>query len=131
VRPTYKSTAKPRRRGVRPTYKSTTKLPILPTLNSSVCDRYVTPFCIRAQYGIPEGVKAAPGNALGIFETLNDHYNKADLDAYFSNVYPCVSRHACNSSGRRLTWTVPFRTEPTPRNSPSTGPLGPHGRLIK
>lgn len=42
----------------------------LPPLNSSVCDIYVTQECIRTQYGIPKGDKAAPGNELGIFESL-------------------------------------------------------------
>lgn len=42
----------------------------LPPLNSSVCDSYVTQQCIRTQYSIPKGDKAAPGNELGIFESL-------------------------------------------------------------
>lgn len=43
---------------------------------------------IQAQYGLPEGTTAIPGNELGIFESLNDHYVKEDLDAYFSTIYP-------------------------------------------
>lgn len=43
---------------------------------------------IKAQYGLPEGTTATPGNELGIFESLNDHYVKEDMDAYFSNIYP-------------------------------------------
>lgn len=60
----------------------------LPPLNSSVCDTYVTQECIRTQYGIPKGDKAAPGNELGVFESLGDHYGKDDLDAYWSTLYP-------------------------------------------
>lgn len=48
----------------------------LPPLNSSVCDTYVTQECIRTQYSIPKGDKAAEGNELGIFESLGTvaHY---------------------------------------------------------
>ncbi|KAL1840747.1 hypothetical protein VTK73DRAFT_3682 [Phialemonium thermophilum] len=60
----------------------------LPPLNSSVCDTYVTPQCIRTQYKVPKGRKAAAGNELGIFESLNDHYSKEDLDAYWAALYP-------------------------------------------
>ncbi|KAM7215665.1 alkaline serine protease [Rhypophila decipiens] len=66
------------------------RLPTLPPLNTSVCDLYVSPACIREQYRIPEGSRASPGNELGIFESLNDHYSKQDLDEYFSNVYPQI-----------------------------------------
>lgn len=48
----------------------------LPPLNSSACDTYVTQECIRTQYQIPKGDKAAEGNELGIFESLG--------------TYPCV-----------------------------------------
>ncbi|KAK3314311.1 alkaline serine protease [Apodospora peruviana] len=65
-------------------------LPTLPPLNSSVCDKYVTPECIRAIYSVPEGTKASPGNELGVFESLGDHYSKQDLDDYWSNVYPKI-----------------------------------------
>ncbi len=41
-----------------------------------------------AQYSIPKGTKAAPGNELGIFESLNDHYSKDDLDVFFTTLYP-------------------------------------------
>lgn len=62
----------------------------LPPLNSSVCDKYVTQECIRTQYNISKGDKAAPGNELGIFEALGDHYSKADLDAYWNTLYPDI-----------------------------------------
>ncbi|KAK0625146.1 alkaline serine protease [Bombardia bombarda] len=65
-------------------------LPTLPPLNSTACNKYVTPDCIRAQYDVPEGSTATPGNELGVFESLNDHYSKEDLDAYWSNVYPKI-----------------------------------------
>lgn len=40
----------------------------------------------QVQYEIPLGSKAAPGNKLGIFESDDDHYSKADLDVYWSNL---------------------------------------------
>ncbi|KAK3319647.1 alkaline serine protease [Cercophora scortea] len=87
--------ARLKKRGVVPTYTglvpiSEKKLPGLPQLNSSVCNLYVTPECIRTQYTVPEGKTAAPGNELGIFESLNDHYSKDDLDGYFSKIYPKI-----------------------------------------
>ena len=60
----------------------------LPPLNITNCDSYVTNQCIRNQYRIPKGDKAAPGNELGIFESLNDHYSQEDLDVYWSTLYP-------------------------------------------
>lgn len=56
------------------------------------CDFYVTDICIRAQYNIPNNTLAAPGNELGIFESLNDHYSKLDLDVYFSTLYPYIPK---------------------------------------
>lgn len=60
----------------------------LPPLNSSNCDSYVTQECIRTQYSIPKGDKAAEGNELGVFESLGDHYSQDDLDVYWSTLYP-------------------------------------------
>jgi tripeptidyl-peptidase-1 len=40
------------------------------------------------QYNIPNATKAAPGNQLGIFESLDVHYSRVDLDIYFSTLYP-------------------------------------------
>jgi tripeptidyl-peptidase-1 len=37
---------------------------------------------------VPEGTTAAAGNELGIFENLNDHYRRDDLDTYLRTVYP-------------------------------------------
>ena len=61
-----------------------------PPLNSSACDTYLTVACIRAQYNIPNNTLAAAGNELGIFEGLDDHYSKADLDTFFANLYPYI-----------------------------------------
>jgi tripeptidyl-peptidase-1 len=59
-----------------------------PPLNSSACDVYVTASCIRAQYTIPNNTLASPGNELGLFEGLNDHYSKECLDTFFSALHP-------------------------------------------
>ncbi|KAK1766642.1 alkaline serine protease [Phialemonium atrogriseum] len=64
------------------------KLPNLPQLNSSVCHQYVTNECIRKHYRVPKGTTAAKGNELGIFESLNDHYSKDDLDVFWANLFP-------------------------------------------
>lgn len=40
-----------------------------------------------AMYNITQGKHAAPGNKLGIFEDLNDHYSQADLNSFFASVY--------------------------------------------
>jgi tripeptidyl-peptidase-1 len=40
------------------------------------------------QYDIPDATTAAPGNKLGIFESLDVHYSRKDLDIYFSTLYP-------------------------------------------
>ena len=82
-----------------------TKLPGFPHPNSSDCDVYVTRDCTRGmyargllkhvsnrhysvQYSIPDSTTAAPGNELGIFESLDVHYSRKDLDIYFSTLYP-------------------------------------------
>ncbi|KAF3768143.1 subtilisin-like protein [Cryphonectria parasitica EP155] len=54
------------------------------------CDTLVTTDCIRAQYSIPNNTLAAPGNELGIFESLDDHYGKYDLDVFFSTLHPYI-----------------------------------------
>ncbi|KAK3357858.1 peptidase S8/S53 domain-containing protein [Lasiosphaeria hispida] len=59
----------------------------LPLLNSTACDYYLTTACIRAQYQIPNNTVAAPGNELGIFASLNDHYSRANLDTFFTTLY--------------------------------------------
>ncbi|PSR88695.1 putative Tripeptidyl-peptidase sed1 [Coniella lustricola] len=67
-----------------------TELPGVPEMNSTTCDTYVNLECTRVQYGITNGTTAYPGNELGIFESLDDHYSKADLDMYFSTLYPYI-----------------------------------------
>lgn len=44
--------------------------------------------CSKAQYHIPNGTTAEAGNELGIFEGIDQHYSKADLDGFFSTLYP-------------------------------------------
>ncbi|KAH8647697.1 putative Tripeptidyl-peptidase sed1 [Xylariales sp. PMI_506] len=61
-----------------------------PVLNGTVCDIYVTTTCIQSQYGIANNTLAAPGNELGIFESLDDHYSKEDLDVFFSTLHPYI-----------------------------------------
>ncbi|KAJ1323356.1 tripeptidyl-peptidase I [Microdochium nivale] len=58
-------------------------------INSTSCDVNLVADCVRHQYGIPklEG-KPFPGNELGIFESLGNHYSKHDLDVMFSTLYP-------------------------------------------
>jgi tripeptidyl-peptidase-1 len=43
---------------------------------------------LSVQYDIPEASKSAPGNKLGIYESLDVHYSRADLDVYYSKLYP-------------------------------------------
>ncbi|KAL7623689.1 hypothetical protein AAE478_005241 [Parahypoxylon ruwenzoriense] len=47
------------------------------------CDKYITPDCIRALYGIPKGTKKHPNNRMGIFQSLGQHYTQHDLDTFF------------------------------------------------
>lgn len=87
----------PMKRDVRPTYfddgqKPASAIPNFSTalLTPQNCDLYVTAACMRSQYEIPNNTLAAPGNELGIFESLNDHYSKYDLDVFFSTLYPYI-----------------------------------------
>lgn len=85
-----------------------TQLPGFPNPNATTCDRYVTAECTRGkftfspsfkkigdstyqfpvQYNLPNGTTACAGNELGIFESLDDHYSRADLDVFFATLYP-------------------------------------------
>lgn len=56
------------------------------------CDEDITPQCIRNQYQIPNGTRAARGNELGIFQSLNQHYNQEDMDNYWKYVAPWVPK---------------------------------------
>ncbi|KAH8900403.1 putative Tripeptidyl-peptidase sed1 [Thozetella sp. PMI_491] len=58
--------------------------------NASICDTVVSPVCILSQYRIPKGQLASPGNELGIFQDLDQHYSPSDLDLYWANVYPDI-----------------------------------------
>lgn len=58
--------------------------------SSKDCTTYLLPHCIKDQYGIPNGTTATEGNELGIFESLSQHYSKADLDSYFALMYPTI-----------------------------------------
>jgi hypothetical protein len=55
----------------------------LPTAAVSILD-----LTIPVQYNLPNATTAAPGNELGIFESLDVHYSRHDLDIYFSTLYP-------------------------------------------
>ena len=44
--------------------------------------------CTLVQYGIPNATTAAPGNELGIYESLDVHYSRKDLDIFYSTLYP-------------------------------------------
>lgn len=67
-----------------------TELPGFPQPNLSTCDTYVTAECTRIQYNLPNATTAAPGNELGIFESLDVHYSRGDLDIFFSTLYPDI-----------------------------------------
>ncbi|KAL2177315.1 peptidase S8/S53 domain-containing protein [Thermothelomyces heterothallicus CBS 202.75] len=56
------------------------------------CSAEITPNCIRAQYQLPNGTRAARGNELGIFQGLGQHYSQEDLDNYWKYVAPWVPR---------------------------------------
>jgi tripeptidyl-peptidase I len=60
----------------------------------TICDKYVTPACIRALYKVPgtpeyPNGKARSDNSLGIFEE-GDFYAQEDLDFHFSNFTPRI-----------------------------------------
>jgi tripeptidyl-peptidase-1 len=46
-------------------------------------DVTITPACIKALYGVPNGTLANPSNAMGIFE--GDYYSQEDLNNFFAN----------------------------------------------
>ncbi|CAJ2505810.1 Uu.00g132040.m01.CDS01 [Anthostomella pinea] len=68
-----------------------TELAAFPNPNSTTCSTYVTADCTRVQYNLPNGTTSTPGNELGIFESLDDHYSKHDLDVFFSTLYPYMN----------------------------------------
>lgn len=79
-----------KKRGVDTVTPLITKLPAFPHPNSSNCDVYVTADCTKVQYNIPDATTAHADNKLGIFESLDVHYSRADLDIYYSTLYPHI-----------------------------------------
>ncbi|RFU72704.1 alkaline serine protease [Trichoderma arundinaceum] len=74
----------------------------IPFVNSTTCSSFIIAHCVRVQYGIVNGTTAAPGNELGIFKDLNDHYSTADLDQFLQNAYPSLEIPAGTYSENRL-----------------------------
>ncbi|ROW03279.1 hypothetical protein VSDG_01502 [Cytospora chrysosperma] len=72
----------------RATYQTTATVVDPQAVNASTCAEYITAGCIQKQYHMPGGTTSEPGNELGIFEALDQHYSKADLDGFFSTLYP-------------------------------------------
>lgn len=54
----------------------------------TICTMVAIPDCIQTLYNITDPTKAAPGNELGIFESLGDIYSQEDLNLFFSNLAP-------------------------------------------
>ncbi|CAK7262473.1 hypothetical protein SEPCBS57363_000062 [Sporothrix epigloea] len=87
-----------RRRSVKPTYSmketigkiSPEAFYKLRPYNLTNCDRAISPECVRYLYDIPLGSTATPGNEMGIFESLGDHYSKTDLDAFLKQFAPFI-----------------------------------------
>ncbi|KAK3937810.1 peptidase S8/S53 domain-containing protein [Diplogelasinospora grovesii] len=61
-----------------------------PYVKTGPCSYEVTPDCVQRQYQLPNGSRSIPGNELGIFQSLSQHYAQADLDSYFTAVAPWV-----------------------------------------
>ncbi|KAK0625070.1 Pro-kumamolisin, activation domain-containing protein [Bombardia bombarda] len=57
---------------------------------TGTCSYEVTTECIRKQYQIDNGTKASPGNELGIFQSLSQHYSQWDLDMYWKYTAPFI-----------------------------------------
>ncbi|KAK5992133.1 Aorsin [Cladobotryum mycophilum] len=55
------------------------------------CYDLVTPDCVQKLYQVPPGDKAAPGNALGLFES-GTWYSPTALDAFFANFTPHIPK---------------------------------------
>ena len=83
----------------------------------SVCDRLTTPACVKALYQVPNGTKADPSNALGVFEaTLGPmgSYNQGDLNAFFQTFTPNIPQ----GTGPKLN-SINGGTAPSPLNMTS------------
>ncbi|KAK2609355.1 hypothetical protein QQS21_002136 [Conoideocrella luteorostrata] len=57
---------------------------------TGTCDRYITPRCIKAMYGIPDATFSNVTNPLGMFESLGDVYAQEDLDAFYQLLAPQI-----------------------------------------
>ena len=56
------------------------------------CDVAITPQCVQALYKFPNGTKADPSNAMGIFEDLGDVYAQEDLNLFYANFTPYIPK---------------------------------------
>lgn len=59
------------------------------------CDEFSTLECIRAQYNLPSSttkVAPVPGNEVGIYESMNNHYSKDDLDGLYYYAAPEIPK---------------------------------------
>lgn len=73
-------------------------------MSPKTCSKYVTADCTRGkhalqtdrlgadvgavQYSLPNATSASPGNEMGFFESLGDHYSREDLDHFWKKLYP-------------------------------------------
>ena len=57
------------------------------------CSAVITPPCIRALYNLTKPTKAAPGNELGIFESIGDTYDQTDLNSFFASLAPQIPQN--------------------------------------
>lgn len=81
-------------------------------------------------YNITEGTTAAPGNELGIFETMNDIYSQTDLDLFFSH----LARYTPHLAQSRMITLTSTATSPTARiqsTGSSTAPQPQHHQRIQ
>lgn len=46
----------------------------------------MTPKCLKAQYGVPDGTLSHEGNELALFETLDDEWDQEDLDIFYKQM---------------------------------------------
>jgi tripeptidyl-peptidase I len=82
-----KKTSPPQKRH---TLATSAGYPGFPVVNSSSCNAYVTPACIKNQYGIPNGTTSRSGNSLGIYASDNEHYSVPDLNAFWPKLWPVI-----------------------------------------
>ena len=102
LRNTNRSSMRPR------TDDHSKQAPNISATSTATCDKWITPACIKALYGIPDAQYNQPENTLGIFEFL-DPYDQADLDLYFTNYAPWVpsGTHPSLVSINNATATAP------------------------